>query len=408
MDARNEDFRLKAKQLYDRAFDYMLEDNAYLLFTVKNFRDASTAISDNIPKDEWTGEDYELMMRSSLLIINNILQNDNQKKFSASVVTDHAMEMYKSADHDKLTLDYYLAAYEASVNLAGKKAHDALRGNAQGLTVAKNAAYAKQAEEIARQLWNKMGFDAALADDQMRQLAHADINLAYIQHASGQLDKALMNAVQAIHSFVSVSDFDSFDLHKLADVYGDMARMFAFDPAYATLFQFASDLFRGDPAANFRKFEEAVYAVTRQPDAGYQRTQILLQLMRLWDAKHELMVDESTFGNEMKETYCQERFKEILEGQEAVASKYLQDFFDPNQSDLFRRADDVMNAKFPTFDELLAQADLDINIPSLDEVAMPAPGLLAKHSLLKAENNTRPAPKPGVGWEIPVKFGPNL
>lgn len=408
----SDEFRLKAKQLYDSAFDYMLEEHAYLLFVINNFRDAANAIALNIPQDEWTSEDYQLVMRANLLIMNNILLSPAQKQFSAKEETDHMMQMYHTADHSKLTLDYYLAAYEASVNFAGKSAHDALRKHNQSLPMSVYADYVKQAEEIARRVWDKIDVSQQLASDQLRQLAHADLNLAYINHACGQLDQALANAQQVIHSFASTRDFDYFDLQKITDVYDDLAHMFAFDAAYSQLFNFARDLFRGEPQANFLKFEEMVYALSRQPDEAYQRSQLLMQMMKLWNGKHELMLDESVFAKEMNDVYCQQQFNSVMERVQAVEDSHLQEMFAPLEntqqelSDVLRRADRVLEMQFPTIEELMAESKLDI--PLLDEVALPSPGLLAKHSVFKVEKDAVQPPKSGLGREIPIKFGPQI
>lgn len=398
---RNE-FRAKARQLLDHAFEYMLENEHTNLTTIiNNFREAAAAISSNIPKDAWTSEDYELMMRASVYIISELADAPEQNEFSIKDETDYALQMYQAADHRKLSLDYYLQAYEVSVNFAGDKANEKLKLNTSDLSFAAYAAYAKQAEEILQKISEKISGHQTLPDIQLRQLAIANKDLVDIYYACGQFEKALVMAMQAISAYASASNFDSFDLLSVAEMYGDFARMFAFDPAYAKLFQFASDLFHGQPEADFLQFEKVVFKSTRQPDAAYQRNQVLLQIMGLWDDKHELLFDETVFSKEMKEAYCQERFKQILNNQQAFESRYLHDLFDPSH-DPFLRDDDARPTDLLTFDEMLAQCD----IPSLDEIALPAPGLLRRHSVFRGENALIETPKQGMGREIPVYFGP--
>lgn len=399
---RNE-FRAKAKQLFDHAFEYYIEiENPDLATIVNNFREAAAAISSNIPKDAWTSEDYELMMRASVYIISELADAPEQNEFSIKDETDYAIQMYQAADHSKLNLDYYLEAYEASVNFVGDKANEKLKLNTSDLSISAYAAYAKQTEAILQKISEKISGHQSLPNIQLRKLANANKDLADIYYACGQFEKALVMVMQAVSAYVSASDFDLFDLLSVAEMYGDLARMFAFDSTYAKLFQFASDLFYGQPEADFLQFEKVVYTSTRQPDAAYQRNQVLLQIMSLWNDKHELLF-EPVFSKEMQEAYCQERFKQILNDQLAFENGYLHELFDPAH-DPFLRDDDARPTDLQTFDEMLAQCD--VKIPSLDEIARPAPGLLRRHSVFRVENSQTEAPKQGMGREIPVFFGP--
>lgn len=438
MDARNKadliaieevrtDFRKLSDQHFDQAIEAMMGDNVDLAAIVRKFREAAADIASNIPVSAWKNEDYVRTMQASAYIIQNILNHPNQDEFSAKEETDYAMQMYNTVDHSKVGLHYYLAAYAASVNYAGQHADKLSKQNKDKITFAEYAAYAAHAEQISKIVWNKSLDTMPLTSEQMCQIAYCDAWLARIYLGSAQFSKALMSASQAIHG-LGVLSSNFFDLNAVAGIYQHLAAGFAFDPTYAKLFQFASDLFSGNkPEASFSKLEEVLHVYTSQPNPYYQRNDMLLQILRLWKGKHELLSSDCVFNKEMSEQYCQDRFNEILWQREAIDSKPLDEVFTPiretqddyndvmsRANDAMKRAEDVLSQKFPTFEELAEQGyipPLDEwavkdEIPSLEELAIPASGLLAKHGVFRVEQDSDRTS--GNVREIKVQFGSRI